>query len=439
MQFSERISGSAKVQTQIAGTNDQGEKVSEFINTKFGGSLTGQVVDGLSVSAGALYDVDKEDISLTAGAGVLIPVTEKQKISLSGNVSHVINSDSIQGTVRSGYNYSDTNNFYLGYDNSLEPNSDSDIKGSAVLGGRTQLTDTIAITAEQRLGHFNDQITGLTNNFGLTFDPNSSWKIRFNNEIGTVRPEYMDDKVRRFATSASANFKQDNITGGMQLEYRFDDIEAKSTQLRSFMGRISAGYEVSAEIDINASLSALIAEKNEDLAAGNYINGSFGLVYRPKVDDNLIALASYRFYSDLEGDQDSVASNSTYKQRSHILSADVNYLLSKYMTLGSKYALKMGERTLTDMGDDFYSSTIHLGILRSNVHIVKNWDILVEGRLMHHHETSQTRTGLLAAVYRHVGDNFKIGAGYNFSGFSDDLTNTEADAQGWFVNAVAKF
>jgi hypothetical protein len=47
--------------------------------------------------------------------------------------------------------------------------------------------------------------------------------------------------------------------------------------------------------------------------------------------------------------------------------------------------------------------------------------------------------GALAAVYRHMGENFKVGVGYNFGQFSDDLSDLVADDHGVFVNAVGKF
>lgn len=47
--------------------------------------------------------------------------------------------------------------------------------------------------------------------------------------------------------------------------------------------------------------------------------------------------------------------------------------------------------------------------------------------------------GLLAAVYRHVGENFKIGVGYNFGNFSDDLSDLTYDDHGVFLNAIGKF
>lgn len=58
---------------------------------------------------------------------------------------------------------------------------------------------------------------------------------------------------------------------------------------------------------------------------------------------------------------------------------------------------------------------------------------------MHMPEAKTTDFGALAAVYRHVGENFKVGAGYNFGRFSDDLRDLSLDDRGMFVNFIGKF
>jgi hypothetical protein len=80
-----------------------------------------------------------------------------------------------------------------------------------------------------------------------------------------------------------------------------------------------------------------------------------------------------------------------------------------------------------------------LGIIRADLRIVKNWDALFEGRILHVDGPGSTDWGALAAVYRHINDNFKVGVGYNFGGFNDDLRDQTYDHQGIFINAVGQF
>ena len=51
-------------------------------------------------------------------------------------------------------------------------------------------------------------------------------------------------------------------------------------------------------------------------------------------------------------------------------------------------------------------------------------------------DVDQTRSGALVAVYRYLGEHFKVGAGYNFTDFSDDLTDLSYDNQGFFINLI---
>ena len=51
-------------------------------------------------------------------------------------------------------------------------------------------------------------------------------------------------------------------------------------------------------------------------------------------------------------------------------------------------------------------------------------------------DISQQRRGGLAAIYRYIGKNMKVGAGYNFTDFSEDLTDLSFEHQGAFFNIV---
>ena len=53
-------------------------------------------------------------------------------------------------------------------------------------------------------------------------------------------------------------------------------------------------------------------------------------------------------------------------------------------------------------------------------------------------EAQDRRSGALFGIYRHIGKNFKFGVGYNFTDFSDDLTDLDFDSQGLFINLVGK-
>jgi len=57
-------------------------------------------------------------------------------------------------------------------------------------------------------------------------------------------------------------------------------------------------------------------------------------------------------------------------------------------------------------------------------------------RTLNLRDVSQRRRGALATIYRYVGKNIKVGVGYNFTDFSDDLTDLRYNHKGVFVNLI---
>ena len=180
------------------------------------------------------------------------------------------------------------------------------------------------------------------------------------------------------------------------------------------------------------------------------MEASIGYAYRPVDNDRLNALFRYTWLYDMPGNNQLVSGSTgdlfAPAQRSHILSLDVNYDLMPWLTVGAKYGFRYGEvknRTGDGAGSGFEAdwqvSSAHLGIVRADIHVVKDWDVLLEGRVMHMPEAQTTDLGALGAVYRQLGDNFKVGVGYNFGQFSDDMRDLTLNDQGAFVNVIAKF
>ena len=49
-------------------------------------------------------------------------------------------------------------------------------------------------------------------------------------------------------------------------------------------------------------------------------------------------------------------------------------------------------------------------------------------------DIDQRRSGVLTTVSRYFGDHIKVGLGYNFTEFSEDLTDLSFDHHGIFLN-----
>ena len=54
-------------------------------------------------------------------------------------------------------------------------------------------------------------------------------------------------------------------------------------------------------------------------------------------------------------------------------------------------------------------------------------------------ESDLTETGALVGLYRHLGNNVKLGLGYEWGEVSDDMANISYEGRGVFLNLIAKF
>ncbi len=188
-------------------------------------------------------------------------------------------------------------------------------------------------------------------------------------------------------------------------------------------------------------MDVVIADANTDVKDSAYVSGVVGFAYRPATNDRLNVLVKYNFLYDNPGDGQVTADGTTSSpaQISHIFSADATYQLTQKIAIGGKYGFRIGEIKDRTPGSGWVASQAHLGILRLDYHLVNEWSAVVEGRAMWSPETQQTDLGFVAAIYRQIGDNFKMGIGYNFGDFSDELSHINHDNHGVFINLIGKF
>ena len=94
-------------------------------------------------------------------------------------------------------------------------------------------------------------------------------------------------------------------------------------------------------------------------------------------------------------------------------------------------------RNILDRDDPkFFDNSAHLFVVRTDWRFLKNWETVAEGRVLEMPDLDERRSGALLGVYRYLGENLKVGVGYNFTDFSDDLTDLSYDHHGVFFNLV---
>jgi hypothetical protein len=124
-------------------------------------------------------------------------------------------------------------------------------------------------------------------------------------------------------------------------------------------------------------------------------------------------------------------------QKSHIAALDLTFDVTAHWSIGGKYAYRIGQMSLDRQLRKFFDNAAQLGVLRVDWRFRKNWESLAEVRTLDLRDVSQRRRGALVAIYRYIGENLKVGIGYNFTDFSDDLTDLGYDHKGVFINLTA--
>ena len=370
------------------------------------------------------------------------------RLSLTGEVSE--GNGGFGANAQLNFQRTDNSQYYLGY--ALSPDrSDTGFAtrsrslsnhGILTFGAKTRFNDSLSVYGEERFGFGSNQ-TSLTHAYGLKFNPSEVWSFGASFENGTI-----DDDVfgsfDRTAFSLSAGRATDTLRLATNLEARFEDgnqagIERDRT---TWLSRTTAAYDANEDWELLGRLNFALSDSDQaDFLDAEFVEGILGAAYRPVDNDRLNALLKYTYFEDLSPAQQFSASGSQQlaRQKSEIFSVDGIYDLTEKLTVGAKYGYRSGDVALSRTSDDFISSDAHLGILRFDYHVIKEWDLLAEARLLSSDLSDDTEFGALLGVYRHVGDNAKIGVGYNFSDISDDLTDFGGDSGGFFVNLVGKF
>ncbi|MEM9279202.1 MAG: TonB-dependent receptor, partial [Pseudomonadota bacterium] len=416
--------------------------------TDVGARLTRTFEEGNSVWLFGQATVDRSrtrERNDRIGVGAERDLTDK--VSASAEVSY--GTQGVGGLAAISYSPNVDDRYYLGY--RLDPDTTAgDLSGydpfgrdygSIVYGANRRINDQLTAFFEENYDFTGTQ-RSLTHTYGVTFTPDDKWTVSGGFEAGEVYDEINGD-FDRVAVSGTISLREQARNASLRFEARFEDgVNASVRDRNTYLLSGSYGYIHNDDWRFIASLDAVISESDQStILDGDYIEGSIGWAYRPVADDRLNALFRYTYLEDLPGAQQVNVQNQLLgpRQRSHVLEADFIYDLNERLSVGGKYGFRIGQVSADRTSDNFVDSSAHLAIARADLHIVDKWDVLLEARALWLEETEQVDIGYLAGAYYHLGENFKVGVGYNFGRFSDDLTDLTFDDEGVFVNIVGKF
>lgn len=343
--------------------------------------------------------------------------------------------------------YGDGSETYLGYalvadrtDLGLEPQGAIGLtnRGTLTVGARHRFSSTLGVHGENKIGHGGPALS-VMRSFGLDWNPSEKWSFAATFENGHVDNEDTG-LFRRTAMTLGLGYTTEKLQLATNVEGRMEKGAARDQKVWLF--RNTAAVALSRDWRALGRLNFAIADEDRnDVRAADFVEGTMGFAYRPVMNDRLNLLARYTYLRDMGpvGQVTEGGEAASPRQKSQIFSLDVNYDITPKLTLGGKYAFRTGAVSLGRDSDVFISSRTQLAVVRTDWRLVKAWDVTVEGHYLSNDRGGDRRLGGLAAVYRHLNNNVKVGVGYSFSDFSSDLGDQSYSSKGYFLNLLGKF
>jgi hypothetical protein len=420
-------------------TQDEGERTDAVVqvgyDSKSDWNLYSFVQDTLSVTG-----TRKENAR--AGVGGTVQVSEKMQIDAevsSGDLG-------AGGRFGTNYRYSDSTSMYLNYtlENERADNGLNTIRGSQgnlIAGVKSRLSDSASVFLEERYQR-SDTMMGLTHSTGISLALREKWSLGFNTDIGTLHDTFTGAETDRVAAGVQLGFASGDMQFASGVEFRNDDVEQldlSRNERETWLFRNSLKYQMGPSGRIIGKLN----HSQSESSLGTFYDGGFteavaGYAYRPVSNDRLNAMVKYTyFYNVPTADQITLQNIAAeFIQKSHIAAVDVTYDLTPRLSIGGKYAYRLGQVSLDRENPEFFENNANLYVIRGDYKFRDNWEFMAEARMLDMPDLNENRSGFLATVSRYFGDHLKVGLGYNFTDFSEDLTDLSYDHQGVFLNVT---
>lgn len=382
-----------------------------------------------TIDATDSYD---DNDSVTVGAETRI----FDDVSLGGAYTTGSRGDALESTIT--YDVTQDYSTYVSY-----VNDNYEDQNNIIVGQKATLTETLDFYQEnQFVNEKNGQ--GRLDSFGFDNDFTDEIELGIAYQEGEI--DYNDDPentitgiVHRKAISFNIGLDFDQVVFTNKIEYRVDKTEETDEKIEQWVttnkytDHLTEEYTLFGKFNYSRSVNETIGELLE-----RFIESSVGLAYRPIYNDKLNLLARYTYLVDFDNLNRDVDYSDT---ENHIIETEAIYSWDANWDFGSKFAYKNKFERFdreSDVSVDV-NSNIYLVGTSASYRIMKNWDITTEYHWKVDTVYDEIEKGGLLSFNKHLTDNFKMGIGYNFSSFDDDLTNDDDyDAEGMFVNLIGK-
>lgn len=373
------------------------------------------------------------------GAGGSWQATDRLRFTAEASIGDLGHAGSIGGD----YRINDRSSLYLTYTSETErPDLNSRGRYNTAIGGtKYRVSDQMSVFGETRSTH-GAGAESLTHAFGLDLAATDRWTLGLKTEWGTISDEVSGDLDRR-AIGITTSYKRDKITYGGGVEYRNEQgsnaLTGVTTDRDVWLVRNALSYQTAPDWRLLGKANFSFSSNNRgEVYDGDFVELVAGAAYRPVANDRLNGLVKYTYFQDTptNGQVDSYGTTADFSQKSHVVSVDAIYDLFPWLSVGGKAGYRVSLLKPTKTDGEWFDSHAVLGVLRADLHFIRKWDLVAEVRTLAVSEADDQRSGCLLAAYYHINQYVKAGAGYNFTDFSDNMTDLSYKSHGWFFNVV---
>ena len=314
-----------------------------------------------------------------------------------------------------------------------DPLFNSTLQNGWTLGQRWRLSNQVNLFNEsQFLKDPRGRDSGIAHTFGMDFYPAQGWNYGFTVMDGEL--DAASGRIDRRAYSVSGGRTDARMQWSSKLEYRKDSGAEQREQwvtTNRLFYKVNEDWRLAARVNYADTQDDIIAAAGAKLAEAN-----LGFAWRPHDNTRWAAFGKYTYLYDLATlDQEG---GTQFDQKSQVLSFEGIYQLDDRWEFAGKLASRWGDYRMGRGTGTWLDSRADFAAAQVRYHLVAKWEGLAEYRWLGVRDGGDRR-GWLVGADRQLGDNFKIGLGYNFTDFSDDLTDLEYDNKGWFLNLAGYY
>ena len=328
------------------------------------------------------------------------------------------------------YRMSDSYSLYSNF--TLSTDRTDNNKKAFTVGQRKSVSDQLKVYTEHQFTHETTQ-SGVGHTFGLDYQVSKEVIANFSVQSAKLDKEE-GGLTDRDAFSVGLSYKEDKTEASTRLEYRRDKGQEEDTEQWVTTNKLN--YRLNPSLRLQSKLNySETKDKNGNTRDATFTEAGIGFALRPINHDRLNVLGRLTYLYDLQP----LEQSSTPDEKSLIASVEASYQVNQRWEVGGKLAHKESEiRNDRDAGD-WSRNDATLAAARVRYHMTSNWDAMAQYHWMNSDESDDMQHGAMISIDRHIGKNLKVGIGYNFTDFDDDLSTTDGTAEGWFINLVGKY